>query len=345
MPILTARNFTAEPPNYNAFEIAQLAKCIAAGGGDGEAAIRYGKAMSVTPRVAGILKAPAITTGGNPGSTLIDWQIAAATWFRSLAPQSIFFTLLVSGISLPLRTKIGLFTANASAWIVGKGKPTPITSVIVDPSGLLPTVAAAMVVMSNEVARDMSTAATNTLNAELRRAVTEAVDEEFFNIVMPDPTAIITSSSGNDADAMKADLKFMLDIVNVNAGPLFLALAPDVANGAALLDDRGTMTPTGGELAGIPAVVTAAVPAGTARLLDASSIVVAAEDVQLRASNAADIEMVDNPVQNAATPTAAQLVSMFQTDSTALHCHVSFAAQRLRPSAIAEVNGISWGTP
>ena len=149
-----------------------------------------------------------------------------------------------------------------------------------------------------------------------------------------------------------ADLKKLLDGVNLTGfGNLFWAISPATAN--CLCTIRGTndalifpdMTPKGGLLLGVEALVSAALT-DSMLLLDAGGIVTGSSEMQIKISQNAAVEMDDAPAQEVNTPAAAtgKVVSMFQTESSAVIGIRSFAAKLLRTSAAAVLSGISaWG--
>ena len=147
-----------------------------------------------------------------------------------------------------------------------------------------------------------------------------------------------------------ADLRTALLAVNtVGAAKLYWVAAPDVAKKASTLADTAggdafaAMSATGGELANLPAIVSSGVPAGSLYLIDASGIVADGGPVTVTATGQADVLMDTAPVMSSAVPTAAQMVNMFQTNSTALKANAWFGAEVLRDDAVAVVTGINWG--
>jgi hypothetical protein len=52
--------------------------------------------------------------------------------------------------------------------------------------------------------------------------------------------------------------------------------------------------------------------------------------------------MTDTPSGNAATPTAAEAVSLFQSNSVALRARIRFAAERTADNALAQLEDINW---
>jgi hypothetical protein len=111
------------------------------------------------------------------------------------------------------------------------------------------------------------------------------------------------------------------------------------------------MAPTGGTIAGIPVHVSDQASTNVL-LVDARGIVAASEAITLKSSNAAAIEMLDVPTStiaggSPATPTAANLVSMFQTNSRAILAERFFGFALLRSNAVASVSGATYpgGSP
>jgi len=99
-----------------------------------------------------------------------------------------------------------------------------------------------------------------------------------------------------------------------------------------------------GELCGIPFLPSDGLDDGDLWLIDASAIAAGSDTIALVASREASIEMANSALaQDATTGTGAALVSMWQTNSVALKCEASLAAEVLRPDSIARITGTSWG--
>jgi len=278
------------------------------------------------------------------GSILADWRVASGAFFGSLRTASVFFRLWDSGgRRVPTQTRLGIVSSNATAWSRNEGQPIPITTLTLTGPSITLHDAASMIVMTREVAENMSAEANNLVATELRGAVAQTVDVEFFDLIMDSGTPS-TPSLGNDLDSFKADVRWLFDQVSMAGGRSFLfAMDRATANAATFYDDRGAMSPMGGELFGIPAMVSDAIPAGTLRLIRADDLALALDPIRLDASDEAAIQMLDNPTNNSVTPTATNMVSLFQTDGVALRAVVSFAAELVKADAIAEVTDIAWG--
>lgn len=328
-------------------DIPAIAKCLLASQGSLIGANENNLARGLSPRAQRIVSKAAISGGrfgdADFGDVLGDWRISRNAFFSSLRTRSVFFRLLDSGFrKVPLRTPLGIVTANATGWIVNEGAPVPLSALKLAAPTLQPVNAAALIVVTNEVARSMGEGAMETVNVELRGAVSDVVDARFFSIVIDADTPSFVATAGLTEAGILSDLRKLLAAVNTKgAGMMAWAMAPDVANGVVTSGIEALakgMTPLGGEMLGLPALVSSTVPAGTLRLINASAIAANADEIYLDASSEADIQMVDNPV----VP-ATELVSMFQNNMIAMKAVVAFGVERTLDSAVAELTEIEWG--
>jgi hypothetical protein len=279
----------------------------------------------------------AVSTDGTFGEVLTDVRIAEQAFFTSLRTRSIFFRLWDSGLRrVPLRTHLGIVSLGATGYIVGEAQPKPLSKLTLSNPALPVKKAAAILVVGDQVAEDMGSAAQSIVTLELRGAVSDVVDEEFFNLIMPGAPS--TPSSGAGSEAMATDLKVLLDGVNVSGGgSLFWAMAVDVANRLSLVNDgEGGMSPTGGSFINLPALVSSTIPSGTLRLINAAGIAGNTDSISLDVSNQVDLQMSDTPEG------AAAMVSMWQNNATALKAEIAFGVEKIRPDAIGEITDIDW---
>lgn len=105
------------------------------------------------------------------------------------------------------------------------------------------------------------------------------------------------------------------------------------------------MTPTGGTFMGLPAFASQYVPVDSSgsvvTLIKGDEIFLGDEDgVQVSMSDQASLVMDDSPSMNSTSPTAAQVVSMFQTNSVAFLVERFINWQKRRAQAVvwAQVN-------
>ncbi|MBX3571069.1 MAG: phage major capsid protein [Mesorhizobium sp.] len=301
-----------------------------------------GRALRILERAVGA----GGLSDGSFGEALSDWRIASTAFFGAMRTRSVFFRLWDQGLRrVPARTHLGVVSLNASAWTTGEGAARPISRLTLNVPPLLPQTATAIVAVTNEVARNSDPAALTLVNNALRDAVADAVDEAFFASIVDSSTAI-EPSVGNDRASMLQDLRALLGEVNVNgAGSLFWIMAADVATAAALLDEAGSMSPLGGELLNLPALVGTTIPAGTIYLVNGAEIAAALEGIEFDVSGQAALEMLDEATGSSTVPTAAALVSLWQSGATAMKADVRFSVKRLRSSAIAARTDVAWLLP
>ncbi|WP_285295507.1 hypothetical protein [Aureimonas altamirensis] len=254
-------------------------------------------------------------------------------FFETMQGASIFFRLLASGgREVPFYSRIGSRTGAIKGGILLPGQSIPVSTLGLSMSSLKPETAAAIIVVTDDVAKSVDKAASRFVTDELRDAVRLVVDAQFLDIITGDDTLRIPSSPTAFSEA--------LDHVNGKAdGSLIWAVAPNAANRLAVDPDHENMTPLGGELFGLPAMVTDAVPSGSIILMNAFGIAVAAERVEIESSGETSLVMDDAPAMNSATPASATLVSLWQTNSRAVKVSVRFAARRLRDNAVAVIEG------
>lgn len=328
-------------PESASIDLPMAVKFLLAARGDASLAHTLAANSRASQRVLNILGKAAVggsfSTDGAAGETLVDIAVAQSAFFTSLRNRSIFFRLLDSGFRrVPLRTHLGLVSASATAYVVGEGALKPLSRLTLSNPALTPKKVAAIIVTTDEVARDTSSAGQSLITQELRGAVSDTTDEAFFAAIMPGAPSI--PSAGAGSGAMATDLKALLDAVNVSGtGSLAWAMAPDVGNRLALVvDSHGEMSPTGGAFLGLPAMVSNMIPAGTLRLINASAIAANADAISIDVSNQVGLLMRDDPEG------AAALTSMFQTNSVALKAEVSFGVEKTRADAVTEVTGVIW---
>jgi hypothetical protein len=99
----------------------------------------------------------------------------------------------------------------------------------------------------------------------------------------------------------------------------------------------------GGEILGVPVLVSDGQTDGQITLVDAKGLAVALGDLDLRSSDQAALELTATPSGSSATPTATSVVSLWQTNSRCLLAEREFAVKVIRPSSAATMTGVTWG--
>ena len=247
---------------------------------------------------------------------------------------------------VPFNVRIGGQTSGGTAGWVGQGKAKPVTKFDFTSTTIPYTKVAAIAVITQELARFSDPSAEMLVRDSLADCVIERIDTDLFdpdlaavsnvapagllNGVSPVTVAAVDYGDPDTVRAAIAQLWAAWDSTYLGARPAYYT-TPAVARQLSLSREAlGTpafpnMTMTGGNIGGVPVRVSQYLAnnggSGGAPfiLVDEAEIYLADDNsVTLDASDVASIEMNDAPTQAAGTPTAASLVSMWQTNSIAL---------------------------
>jgi hypothetical protein len=312
------------------------------------AATRWGEGS----RAARVLKA-AVSAGAtsNWGGELVpEYAAAVAEFVAAVRERSIIGNLPLRRV--PQRTPILTQGAKAEASWVAEGAPAPLTSMSFsrDTIDLLKVIALAVV--SEELLNSADPNAESTITADLVRAVADASDAAFIDPtnagVAGEQPASITNGLTPVAAAgtFKADLGALIDGYEGDLTAAYLIARPEL-----LLALSGTDWPNvgvrGGELGGMPVIASRNLPLDNTGkhqvvLVDPTGVFYAADEAQaeIKTSRQGAIQMLDNPTNNAVTPTATTLVSLFQTNAVAVGAMMRENWQVARPGAVRLLTGV-----
>jgi hypothetical protein len=158
----------------------------------------------------------------------------------------------------------------------------------------------------------------------------------------------LTASNSSDAahtgtwETVLADLEELAHQVQLGAAsrPFFVAPSPVVKMLARLAWQNGidSVGLDGGEILGVPLLVSDGMSSGKILLVDASNVAVAERPIELRSSEEAALEMADDPSGASDTPTAANLVSLYQVNALALLAERQCGLKLLRVTAAATLS-------
>jgi HK97 family phage major capsid protein len=330
-------------------EFVRIARLVGRARGRLAYAAHFAEAIPGGERAAQVLRS-AVSAGTMADAAwagnLAGYQSIAAGFIESLRSLSVFDRLLADGAirRIPLRTRLALSTVAAVGAEVGEGANILVNSLAFAASGLDSRKVQALIAVTNEVLDGITSAGSALLAAELRGGVASATDAAFLAGLVTSNTTTIAGSA-----SPLADLGNLLDVVNTKgAGKPYLVVAPRTAN---RLTTKPTtngeqafpgMTPNGGEIAGVPVLVSDQAPAPDssghgAILIDGSAIVGDSDTVAVDASENAALQLASGPASG-----AQQLVSMFQTNSTALLATRWFGFELIRDSGVAVLSGAQW---
>lgn len=325
----------------------------------------------------------AATTGGATwaGPLVGDETSAFADFVEFLRPQTILGKFGAGGIPslrrVPFRVPLIGQTSGGDGYWVGEGAAKPLTKFDFSRTTLDPLKVANIAVATMETLRDSSPSAEAIIRDQLAAALVARLDTDFIDPAKAASAGVSPASitngltfieaSGTDADAVRADIKalFAAFIAANNAPtsgvwimPATVALSLSLMFNPMGQPEFPGISMNGGTLFGLPVIVSQYVPtaydadgAGTdfaagalVALVNASDIYLADEGgVSVDMSQEASLQMDNAPTNNSATPTATQLVSMFQTNSVAFRAERTINWAKRRASAVAALAGVNWG--
>ena len=332
------------------------------------------KAQAEGADLGQIMKA-AVAAGSTTNATwakpLVDYQTFAGDFIEFQRAGSIIGKFGTDGIPalnrIPFNVTIKGQTTGGSANWVGEGKGKPLTKSDYNAVNLGWAKVAAISVLSNELIRFSDPSAELLVRNMLRDAVNERLDIDFINpakaaVTIVSPASITNGatsipSSGVDAESIRADLRALwTPFIAARNAPRTAVYIMDSITALTLSQMQNPLgqsefpglTMNGGMLLGVPVIVSDYLPrdsgGGIVVLVNANDVYLADDgQVTLDASQEASLEMVDNPTQDSLTGAGAELVSMFQTNSTAFRAERYINWARRRNSGVAYLTGVNWG--
>lgn len=317
--------------------------CLMRGGGKFSEAIEIAKTIRAPKAVVEYLRAPVpahSTTSG--GAEALGQPDLMGAFMASLASNGAFDRMLPDMQPGKAHSQFGLLILNPSAATRLEGRSARATLAVLNGATMDEREVSAIIVMTRELMKHGR--GVEVLETALRVAAATAVDGVFLAAVASAATAL--TPSGFDARGIYEDLRAGLGALATDAASkVHVAMSPTLAKRlSAVSDDAGQrafpqMTLAGGQLCGLPC--TASDSAGTdVLLIDAAGYVGDAEPAEITPSDAATIKLADVTTMashDGASPPApveANVVSLFQTHSTAMRVARRFAFHPMRAASV-----------
>ena len=263
----------------------------------------------------------------------------------AMEPIAESFLAAMRDVSVPLRLQdsLRLVASDVRIYVnggrvlgvgVAEGAPIPVLRGSWDNTILRPRAFAAIAVQTLELAKTLTVEGTRAFISDLLSAVAEAENNAFVSPWISDSVLEGTpnfASSGSAVANIDTDLAHLVELVPgaFRPGTAFV-MCKDTATflgtrrgtgGAAAYPGVG---PLGGELLGVPVLITSAAeqesspPTRIIGLIDANEIFYLDDGVELTASQQAALQMDSAPTNEPTTPTATTMVSMWQAGAVAL---------------------------
>ncbi|MAG66598.1 MAG: phage major capsid protein [Pseudomonadales bacterium] len=326
-------------------------------------------------RLQNVMKA-AVNAGTTTSPTwagdLVDYQNISGEFIEYLRPRTIVGQFGMGGIPslrrVPFNSRIPGKTGAGTAGWTGEGYRKPVTSASYAATTLKWAKIAAISVVTEELERFSDPAIVQLTRDDLADAVIERMDIDFVD---PDkavgtgasesPASVTNGvtpipSSGTDADSIRADIAALwatADATNLPTGTAVYITDAKTARALSLLRNPlgarefpGVRLNGAGEIDGVPVIVSNYVPQdtnGSMFILAFASEIYIADDGQVNIDISREATIFMDDAAATATPTAAQLVSMFQTNQLAIRAERYVRWQKRRPQAVAYLSGVNWG--
>lgn len=347
-------------------DFVRYAKSLALSHGNPMQALEIAKSMKAGNRVETVLKA-AVSAGSTTSAdfaSLIVPQMMANEFIDLLRPATILGKMTPRQV--PSNIRIPKATGGTSVGWIGEGKAAPVTNGSASDLTIGEHKIGAIAVFTEELLRRSEPAADSMVRDDMLAAITSAVDVAFIDatnagIAGIKPAAITNgatsnAASGTTAAAVRADIvtaytAFVTANHPLSTGVWILhpstALALSMMRNAQGAKEFEGVTMNGGTLEGLPVITSTNVPgtalAGYSMVLAVQNDILVAEGgLVLDASREASLEFESAPTLDAKAPTAASLVSLWQTGSVAIKAVRGITWARRRPSAVAVVTGAKY---
>jgi HK97 family phage major capsid protein len=317
-------------------DFVRVAKCLAAGRGRADEVSRWARSIPST-RVREILKAGVVPNSLTDAGALAPYRELATGFFGSMAAQSAFAKIFGAGdfTRTPLRTLIAVLTTAPVAYSVSELAPKPITSLNFATAQLEAEKVSAHVVITNELARSLSPAATSRLGEELRRAASIAVDAKFLALMAATPGITTAASTGVTASAILSDLTGRINAMTTLGADsrLWAIVGPKLYKTMSLVQGTGGYIVQNGTIGPIKLAVSDAAST-VLTLIDSKQICAELDFVTIDSTREASLQMEDTPSSGEQTA-----VSLWQNNMTGLKCEISFGAIATRSTAVTTITG------
>jgi len=340
-----------------------IAKTLAQLDGCSPVAIAHERWGKSNPTVVECIKAA--VEGGNAqasswGEELVHIDRWTGDFIEFLDSRTVYNQLPLQEV--PANINIAGMSGTGVGYWVGESKAIPVSALDFLDVDLKPLKVAAMAIISNELMRDSSPAAEMLVRNGLVNAASQRIDTTFLSATGAGsgaPAGLLQGvsaipASGTDGDAVRADIQSLYEvfILAKNATGLQFVMDPALAKALSLMTNAlgqkefADIRATGGTLEGDPVVTGENVAAGHMILLKPSDIYKIGDGgIQVSASRDATVEMDSAPQGDSQNPTesSANLVSMFQTESTAIKIVRSLNFAKRRSHAVQYVSGAAYG--
>lgn len=329
-------------------EFHKLARCLlSADSGHAREALEVAQATRARPRVVDILKSAVQPATISDWSSIADYVNISAAFSTSLRGATAFDRMLPDMVPAPLRSRGITVTTGIVGSTVPERSVKPVSKISFGNALIEPKKAAAIVIVTREVAKSLDANTNALIDRELTAAVAQATDVQFVGDLIGSTTP--AASAGSTLANAVADISTLLGAVGTGANSKLFYLASPTNMKRLALKSSSTgapafpgLGPTGGEL--MPGVTAIAVDAlgtpGFSLMVDATGLAGSADIIRLDASEQGTLQLETAPDS---PPTASTtLLALWQANLRALRCERFFGYVVLRADAVASISGTNY---
>jgi hypothetical protein len=284
------------------------------------------------------------TLATGSGAELAGWNTSVAEFF-SLVSERLIIGQMAELRRVPLRVRLISAATGTTAYWVGEGHPVPVSAATYEEDSLEPLKCVALTVVTDELLNSSDPAAERVVRDDLVRAVSDAINVTFIDPANSGSAGVKPASITNGVSGIASSGDEKTDVMALlEAFPGDLATAYFIGSPLNFAAMSGIFYPDvgarGGKIAGIPAIPSKAAEDNLI-LVDAAGIALGDGSAEVKVSREGTLEMLDNPTNDAVTPTATTMTSLWQTNSAAFMVARPIAWEAVR-SAVSLVTGVSY---
>ena len=307
------------------------------------------------------------TTDTTWASPLITYTQMASLFAEFLRPKTIIGRCPLRRV--PFNIQLPVASSGTTVGWVGELSPKPVSAMAFTSITLRWAKAAGIVVLSDELVRFSNPSAEAVVRDDLSRQMVYFLDRQFVDPSVAEVTNVSPASilngvtpvtpTGSDATAFRNDIATLLNTFlgnNLDMSSAFWIMTQQQAAKIAMMNNTfsspvyPTMTTTGGTLLGFPVIASENIPSATGSPIEGYPLILALGDeimladdgvTMIDASNQASIQMDSAP--DSPVVASSIMVSLWQTNSTALRAERWITWKKRRSTAVAYIDRARYG--
>ncbi len=367
-PVIAA-HISVEDNAPKGTDFIRFVKAVALSNGNPAQALEVAKGLKYGNRVENVLKAAiaAGTTTSADFTALVEPRMMTSEFIELLRPATIVGKLSQVRHT-PANIKIPKQTTGTSVNWIGEGAPAPITNSAYADLEVGDHKVGAIAVFTEELLRRSDPAVDSMVQTDLSAAIVNAVDIAFIDsanagLAGVKPASITNgaasaAASGANAAAVRADVKAAKKAAiaanqSLASGawimhPVTALSLESMVNGTTGIREFPLINSVdGGYFEGLPVVLSTNVPgddtAGYSVVLVVQGEILLAEGgLSIDVSREASLQMDTAPTNDAKTPTATPVVSLWQTGAIGIKAIRGITWTRRRPTAVYRISAAKY---